>query len=225
MRQENLGRFSNYKKVDLADKYYLSYMPLFRDLSYAVSNYASGKLLDIGCGNKPYKEMFDDITEEYIGCDVVQSNMNMVDILCEATNIPLENNSFNTIFSTQVIEHVADHQQMIREAHRLLKHEGVFIVSGPLYWHIHEEPFDFFRFTKYGFQYILENNGFEVIEILANGGKWATFGQMVIHTFPHFLVKRKWFRKLNNYIFHRLDNKHYNDFNTMNYVVVARKRA
>lgn len=225
MRQENLGRFSNYKKVDLSDKYYLSYMPLFRDLSYAVSNYASGKLLDIGCGNKPYKEMFDDITEEYIGCDVVQSNMNMVDILCEATNIPLENSSFNTIFSTQVIEHVADHQQMIREAHRLLKDEGVFIVSGPLYWHIHEEPFDFFRFTKYGFQHILENNGFEVIEILANGGKWATFGQMVIHTFPHFLVKRKWFRKLNNYIFHRLDNKHYNDFNTMNYVVVARKRA
>ena len=225
MRQQNLGRFDNYKKVDLADKYYLSYMPLFRDLNYAISNYASGKLLDIGCGNKPYKEMFDDITEEYVGCDVVQSNMNKVDILCEATNIPLENETFNTIFSTQVIEHVADHQQMIREAQRLLKSEGVFIVSGPLYWHIHEEPYDFFRFTKYGFQHILENNGFEVVEILANGGKWATFGQMVIHTFPQFLVKRKWFRKLNNYIFHRLDNKHYNDFNTMNYVVVARKRV
>ena len=223
MREQNLDRFSNYKKVDLADIYYLSYMPLFRDLSYSANKYAKGSLLDIGCGNKPYEEMFNENIDKYTGCDVVQSSLNKVDILCEATNIPLKNNSFNTVFSTQVIEHVADHQEMIREAHRLLKDEGVFILSGPLYWHLHEEPYDFFRFTKHGFRFILEKNGFEILEILSNGGKWATFGQMVIHTFPHSLVKRKWFRKLNNYIFHKLDNKYLNDFNTMNYVVVAKK--
>jgi SAM-dependent methyltransferase len=224
MREQNLDRFSNYQKVDLADKYYLSYMPLFRDLNYAVTTYAKGKLLDIGCGNKPYEGMFDGKIDSYFGCDVVQSSLNKVDLICEATDIPVADESFETVFSTQVIEHVADHQQMIREAHRLLRNDGYFIVSGPMYWHLHEEPFDFFRFTKHGFRYILERNGFEIVEVLANGGKWATFGQMVIHTFPQFLVKRSSFRKLNNYFFHRLDQKHYNDFNTMNYVIVARKR-
>lgn len=223
MRQENLGRFSSYRQVDLADKYYLSYMPLFRDLSNSIDKYARGVLLDIGCGNKPYEDMFEGKIDKYIGCDVVQSSLKKVDILCEATSIPVESDSIDTVFSTQVIEHVADHSTMVKEAFRTLKTGGIFIVSGPMYWHLHEEPYDFFRFTKHGFRHVLEKNGFEVLEILANGGKWATFGQMVIHTFPHFLVKRKSFRKLNNYIFHKLDNKHYNDFNTMNYVVVARK--
>lgn len=223
MREQNLNRFSNYQAVDLADKYYLSYMPLFRDLNYTASTYAKGRLLDIGCGNKPYETMFESLTESYFGCDVIQSSLKKVDLICEATNIPLESESFDTVFSTQVIEHVADHQQMVREAYRLLKPGGHFIVSGPMYWHLHEEPYDFFRFTKHGFRYILEKNQFEVVEILANGGKWATFGQMLIHTFPHFLVKRRSFRKLVNRTFHRLDRNHYNDFNTMNYVVVARK--
>lgn len=222
MRKDNLNRFKDSTEVDLSNHYYLVYKPLIRDIIYAIDNYSKGRVLDIGCGNKPYQKLFNDKCEEYLGCDIVQSSEMCVDIICEATNIPQEDNSFDTIFCTQVIEHVSDHNKLIKEMHRLLKPNGYIILSGPMYWHLHEEPYDFFRFTKHGFRYILENQNFEVVNILANGGKWATFGQMVIHTFPNFLIKRKIFRKYSNMFFSYLDTKYYYDYNTMNYVVIAK---
>lgn len=225
MREEKLYRFSDYGKVDIADHYYLVYKPLIRDLDYSVKKYAVGRVLDIGCGNKPYEGMFQGISKEYVGCDVVQSDQNRVDVICLATEIPLPDSSFDTVFSTQVIEHVEDHQALVKEAYRLLKPGGHFIVSGPMYWHLHEEPYDYFRFTKHGFRYILEKNGFTVLEILSNGGKWALMGQVIIHTMPAGIVRLRFFRSFVNRIFSYLDKKYLNDFNTMNYVVVGKKEV
>lgn len=223
MRKENLNRFKDSTEIDISDHYYLVYQPLISDIIYAIDNYSKGRVLDIGCGNKPYKKLFSDKCDEYLGCDIVQSSEKCVNIICEATNIPQKDNSFDTIFCTQVIEHVDDHNKLINEMYRLLKPNGYVILSGPMYWHLHEEPHDFFRFTKYGFKYIFEKQGFEIVEILANGGKWATFGQMVIHTFPNFLIKRKLVRKFSNMFFSYLDTKYYYEYNTMNYVVIAKK--
>jgi SAM-dependent methyltransferase len=223
MRKDNLERFSNYRKVSLSNHYYLTYMPLIRDLSYAVNKYAWGNVFDIGCGNKPYEDMFKGKVDKYFGCDVVQSSMNKVDIICDSIDIPVESNSVETVFSTQVIEHVADHQQLVKEAYRILKKDGHFIVSGPMYWHLHEEPYDFFRFTKHGFRHILETNGFEVVEILANGGKWALLGQTIIHTIPRILVKITPIKIIHNWFFNKLDALFYDEYNTLNYVVIAKK--
>ena len=106
-----------------------------------------------------------------------------------------------------------------------------------MYWNLHEEPYDFFRFTKHGFRYILEKAGFEVCEIVSNGGAWATLGQVVNHTLEfrnpnaHKIARgiKYLFRKfrlfvLVNRVFSYLDAKDYNTINTMNYVVVARKK-
>ncbi|HTA26939.1 MAG TPA: class I SAM-dependent methyltransferase [Bacteroidia bacterium] len=223
MREEKQYRFSDYSKIDKADHYYLVYKPLIRDLEFAVKKYGGERVLDIGCGNKPYEGMFQGIAKEYVGCDVVQSDQSRVDVICEATKIPLPDSGFDTVFSTQVIEHVEDHQALVKEAFRLLKPGGHFIVSGPMYWHLHEEPYDFFRFTKHGFKYILEKNGFNVMEILSNGGKWALMGQVIIHTMPARLVGLRLYRIMVNRIFSYLDKKYFNDFNTMNYVVVGKK--
>lgn len=237
MRDEGVKRFADYKSVSIEDPYYLVYKPLFRDLIEMVDKYAKGRVLDIGCGNKPYEEMFHGKVSEYVGCDIVQSSLKKVDILCEATNIPLPSESFDTVFSTQTIEHVADHQQMINEAFRLLNRGGHIIISGPMYWHLHEEPYDYFRFTKYGFKHVLEKSGFEVVELCSNGGKWALCGQVIIHTlypdihdFKTFGSRlfRKVLNKMGgvafiNKVFNSLDNKRYNEINTTNYVVVGKK--
>jgi len=52
----------------------------------------------------------------------------------------------------------------------------MIILSAPIVWEHHELPYDFFRFTRYGMQYIFEKAGFEIVEIKANGGKWANAG-------------------------------------------------
>jgi SAM-dependent methyltransferase len=236
-RETNLSRLENVEKIDISHRDYLVYLSFHKDLYTAIQKYAKGKLLDIGCGNKPYEIWTTGKITEYVGCDVVQSSSNKVDVMCEANNIPLENNSFDTVLSTQVIEHVEDHQGLVNEAYRLLKQDGYFILSGPMYWNLHEEPHDFFRFTKYGFKYILEKAGFEVCEIVSNGGAWATLGQVINHTFEFRNNKankvakgiKYLFRKLKLYVlvnkvFCYLDAKDFNTVNTMNYVVVARKK-
>lgn len=235
-RAENIGRLENVEKINISNINYLHYMSFHQELDAAIQKCASGKLLDIGCGNKPYEVWFEGKISEYIGCDIVQSSSNKVDVLCEANNIPLESNSYDTLISTQAIEHIEDYQGMVNEAYRLLKINGYFILSGPFYWHLHEEPYDFFRFSKHGFRYILEKSGFEIIEINANGGAWATLGLMINHTFSFNNPKankvtkglKYFFRKLKlhitvNKIFSYLDKKDYNTINTINYVVVARK--
>jgi len=235
-REINLSRLENVAKIDVSHVDYLVYLSFHKDLHNAIQKYAKGKLLDIGCGNKPYEIWTKSKVAEYIGCDVVQSSSNKVDVLCLANNIPLESNSFDTVLSTQVIEHVEDHQGLVNEAYRLLKPNGYIILSGPMYWNLHEEPYDFFRFTKHGFKYIIEKAGFEVCEIVSNGGAWATLGQVVNHTLQfknsdaNKVAKglKYLFRKLRifilvNRVFAYLDKKDFNPINTMNYVVVARK--
>jgi SAM-dependent methyltransferase len=233
-REKNLSRLSSVD-VKNTNVYFLHYVSYHRELKKAIQKYASGEVLDIGCGNKPYEKWFEGLITKYVGCDIIQSNLNKVDILSPANNIPIENQKFDTIISTQTIEHVEDHQGLINEAFRLLKPGGYFIVSGPLYWPLHEEPYDFFRFTKHGFRYIMEKSGFEIIEINSNGGKWATAGQALIHAFERstsnrFLYKVLIFlyhkfkgRKLINYLFLKLDNEIYDESNTMNYVIICQK--
>lgn len=235
-REKNISRLENVQEINSSNINYLVYLSFHRDLFNAIQKYAKGKLLDIGCGNKPYEKWFEGKISEYIGCDVVQSSANKVNVICEANKIPLDNTSFNTVLSTQVIEHVEDHQGLVDEAYRLLNPNGYFILSGPFYWYFHEEPYDFFRFTKHGFKYILEKSGFEIVEIIENGGAWANLGQVVNHTFnfsnPNankvakgikYLFRKLKLHILVNKIFAYLDKKDFNPINPINYVIVAKK--
>jgi len=236
MRAKNLNRL-NSTAIKTDDPYYLHYKFYHKDLFDAFHKFATGSLLDIGCGNKPYEKELKNKISKYIGVDIIQSSDNKVDYLCPANNIPLEDCFFDTIISTQTIEHVEDHQGLINEAFRLLRPNGTFIISGPMYWPLHEEPYDFFRFTKYGFQYILEKAGFEIIDIKSNGGKWAVAGQALIHAlYPGIYnikgLKGKIMRtilrltggiKTINRVFLNLDNESMDYSNTMNYVIVAKK--
>ncbi|MES2062137.1 MAG: class I SAM-dependent methyltransferase [Bacteroidota bacterium] len=236
MRETNIGRLKN-TTINKDNLNYLHYSSFHKHLFKAISTFANGKLLDIGCGNKPYKSLLDTHITEYIGCDIVQSSENCVDVLCPANNIPIADEIFDTVISTQTIEHVEDHQGLINEAYRLLAPGGKLILSGPMYWPLHEEPYDFFRFTKHGFRYILEKAGFELISIESNGGKWSVVGQAFLHAlYPQVFnikgVKGKVIRgfikliggvKTINGFFEKLDNKAIDYTNTMNYVIVSKK--
>lgn len=220
-REEGIKRLSNIN-IPTSHPYYITYFFLLRSLKRAAQTYGKGRMLDIGCGNKPYNIFFREYITEHIGCDIVQSSEKSVDVVCEATNIPLPDNSFDTILCTQVIEHVADHNKLIAEAYRLLKPGGNLILTGPMYWPLHEEPYDFFRFTKHGFQFIFEKSGFKVLEIRENGGKWSVLGQMFCLTIATFWGRRHVIRLINNISLY-LDRKHFNTVSTLNYLVVGGK--
>jgi SAM-dependent methyltransferase len=236
-RDENIERLSSTialkSRRDFMTVYFIT-----KELKYVIAKYAKGKLLDVGCGNKPYELLFSGIIESYIGCDVIQSDKQKVDVICEANYLKFNDNMFSSVFSTQVIEHVDATDTMLKEIHRVLEPGGVFILSGPFVWELHEEPYDFFRFTKYGFKAILERNNFELLELKPTGGKWAAITQMNLNIwYSAFMNGKGLFPKLFKVFFLHfggtwlvnslglwMDRKWFDELLTLNYVVVARKR-
>lgn len=137
------------------------------------SKYARGNLLDIGCGEKPYYEIFKNKVASYIGLDLKGG-----DIVGSALKLPFPDEHFTTVFSSQVIEHVEYPFLMMDEAARVLKKGGYFILTAPLFWCLHEEPNDFFRFTKYGLALMSKSAGLKVIYIRGKGNWLSTVGQL-----------------------------------------------
>lgn len=152
-------------------------------LEKAVRLYASGRLLDIGCATKPYKEMFEPFILEHIGLDHQGTihDRQEIDIYGNATNIPQDDNSYDTIFCGAVLEHLEEPGKAISEMNRVLKQNGIVILTAPLFWHLHEEPRDFYRYTKYGLKYLFEKNGFEIVELKALSGFCVTFLQELVY--------------------------------------------
>jgi SAM-dependent methyltransferase len=209
-------------ELSLDDPYYLHYRSLFSDLRDA-AGYAHGVLLDIGCGNKPYERFFEGQVSHHVGCDLVQSSKGRADVICPATELAFKDGSYDTVLLTQVVEHVADHRELLREAFRVLRPGGVLILSGPMYWPLHGEPYDYFRFTEHGFRFLLKTVGLEEIKIVNNGGKWALCGQMLVHTIRNTRLPYRFSVRWINRIFSYLDDRSPTRDDTMNYVVIARK--
>ena len=169
-------------------KNWLVYKIADKVLNVAIQKYSKGKLLDIGCGEKPYKNMVKPYVTEYIGLDYENTlhDKSKIDLFGTAYNIPIENGYFDTVLCTAVLEHLEEPNKAIKEAHRILKSGGYAIYSVPLFWHLHEEPRDFYRYTKYGLRYLFEKNGFEIVELKPLSGFWVTFGQELVYYLYRF---------------------------------------
>lgn len=140
-------------------------------LRVEISNYADhiyGRVLDFGCGSKPYENLFSRATH-YVGVDFLSSGhdhqSSKVDVFWDGEHLPFSDSSFDSCVSTEVLEHVADTDLALRELHRVLVPGGNLLVSTPFFFREHEVPHDFYRFTSYGLKAVLERNGFEVVSV------------------------------------------------------------
>jgi len=135
-------------------------------------NYFKGKLLDLGCGEKPYSLIYDEFIEESVGIDVPNSphSLDPTFIPARAEALPFHENTFDTVLCTEVLEHVDDFLKTLYEIHRVLKHRGKFILSIPFIYPLHEPPNDNLRFTYFGIFHSLEKVGFKILIIKARGG-------------------------------------------------------
>jgi SAM-dependent methyltransferase len=147
------------------------------------SQYLNGRLIDIGCGEKPYAKILSSHIKEHVGVDHEASihSKSKVDLFGTAYQIPIEDCTFDSAICTAVLEHLEEPELALRECHRVLKPGGVAIYSVPFIWHLHEQPRDFYRFSKYGLEYLFNKVDFEIIEIHALSGFWVTFGQLLVY--------------------------------------------
>ena len=155
---------------------------------------AKGRLLDIGCGRKPYESLFSNVSE-YIGVDIQDSGHNhsnsKVDVYYDGKNLPFNDSSFSNVVSFEVIEHVFDISSFLDEVNRVLKPNGTFLISVPFAWDEHEAPYDFARYTSFGMKDILKKHGFEVRHCIKTTTYFLAIAQMFIAYGYQHLIPRK----------------------------------
>ena len=148
-----------------------------REIRAEAERYFSGRLLDVGCGSKSKQLLVGDLVDEYVGLDHADTlhDLAQADLIGTAYDIPVPDASFDSALCTAVLEHLEDPHAALLEAARVLKPGGYALYTAPLYWHLHEEPRDFFRYTRYGLQHLFTVAGWEVIHIVPMSGFWGTF--------------------------------------------------
>ncbi len=146
-------------------------------------HFLSGKLLDFGCGSKPYKPIFTEVNE-YIGLDFYNEghphNEEEIEYFYDGKHIPFENNTFDCILSTEVFEHIFNLDELLAELNRVLKPDGTILITCPFVYLIHEVPFDYARYTEYALRHLLEKNGFEIIKYDKKGNYIETICQQTL---------------------------------------------
>jgi SAM-dependent methyltransferase len=131
----------------------------------SLSTFVGGKTLDIGCGQKPYEKLYS--SSEYIGLEI-DSSVNRAnkkaDCFYDGKNFPFADQSFDSIIVNQVLEHVFDPAQFLTEIRRVIKDEGIILLTVPFVWDEHEQPFDYARYSSFGLKHLLNAHGFEILE-------------------------------------------------------------
>jgi SAM-dependent methyltransferase len=139
-----------------------------RGLYKNINNFSKeikGSILDVGCGRKPYRDIFK--VDSYIGMDLENeghdhSNEN-IDVYYDGIRFPFEENTFDAIFTSQVFEHVFNPGIFLKEIHKVLKSGGKLLLTVPFVWDEHEQPNDYARYSSFGLKHVIEINGFKII--------------------------------------------------------------
>jgi SAM-dependent methyltransferase len=178
------------RTVSLLDPHYLVHRYLWRNLETAVRNAKlagpppPSVVLDIGCGNKPYADLFSDSLHIGLNDSIEDARP---DIVGDATNLPIAPRTVDLVLCTQVLEHVRAPWKLVSECFRVLRPGGWLVLSAPFYWPLHEEPHDYFRFTRYGLEAMLRQAGFMPYQMQADGGDYARLCLSLIQSLPRAL--------------------------------------
>jgi len=174
----------NLFRISIRNPYFLIKRGLLLRIR-ANAHFLSGRLLDFGCGSKPYKQEFQHCSE-YIGIDYENPGHDhsneQIDVFYDGKNIPFPSDSFDSVFSSEVLEHVFDVHYTLNEIARVLKPGGRLLLTCPFVWPIHEEPFDFGRYTPFALRHLLQKSGFTIIHFEKVGNSKQTLRQLkIIH--------------------------------------------
>lgn len=144
-----------------------------------------GALLDMGCGKMPYRQLISENSSitEYVGLDIESAieydEQVKPDYTWDGVKMPFNDESFQCVIATEVLEHCPFPDITLNEAWRVLKPGGLFFFTTPFFWNLHEIPHDEYRFTPYSLARHLKNSGFSEIEIKASGGWHTSLAQML----------------------------------------------
>jgi SAM-dependent methyltransferase len=163
-----------------------------------------GDLLDVGCGRKPYKKLFN--VSSYTGMDIENPGHSHqgedIDVFYDGKTFPFQDNAFDSILCNQVLEHVFNPESFLKEINRVLKPGGKILLSVPFVWDEHEQPFDYARYSTFGLNHLFNNAGLEIVKhkkTVNNMG--VVFQLMAVYIYKLIVSKSGVLNMLTNIIF------------------------
>jgi SAM-dependent methyltransferase len=198
----------------------------------SIAHLARGRTLDIGCGEQPMRPVFAGRLSSIVGLDHPRTlhPEDQVQVFGTALSLPFREESFDTAFCFQVLEHVPEPLELLREARRVLRVGGTLILTAPHIWNVHEIPHDYFRYTQFGLEHLFRKAGLKVIEVRPMAGYFVTAGTRLCYFLAHFdhwglsiLVRPLYF--LVQAISLLMDRIYCDTTETWNYLAVGRRTA
>ena len=146
------------------------------------------RVLDVGCGPKPYYPFFAERASEYVGVDVVDNPA--AELRGSVESLPVEDGSFDLVLCTQVLEHCDDPAQAVRELRRVTAPGGRVLASTHGVQVYHPSPQDYWRWTHAGLQRLFsERSDWESVEVTPGAGT-ATCLAMLLGTYTEIALRR-----------------------------------
>jgi ubiquinone/menaquinone biosynthesis C-methylase UbiE len=187
-----LARLNAWRKRSPLSPYWLDWRTLRGAIERLAPN-ARGVMLDVGCSERPYGALFAPHVSRYVGLDyppalldkqpelweILDRAKRSVDIFGDGRRLPFADASFDTVLSTEVLEHVLTPREVLAEMARVLKPEDRLLISVPFLQPLHEMPSDYYRFTPFSLRKLVEATGLEVESVEARGNFASALGSLV----------------------------------------------
>ena len=146
------------------------------------------RILDVGCGVKPYYPFFASVASEYIGVDVVENPV--AELLGPVEALPVEDASFDVVLCTQVLEHADDPAQAVRELRRVTRPGGRVLASTHGVQVYHPSPVDYWRWTHEGLRKLFADNAEWSQLSVAPAAGTASALAMLLGTYVEIALRR-----------------------------------
>ncbi len=158
---------------------------------------SGSRILDVGAGSVKYKKYFQDcvyMTQDFKQYKDPQGKFQygIIDYISDIIHIPVQENSFDVIICTEVLEHIPRPDLAIKEFSRILKLEGKLYITAPLVSGIHQSPYHYYGgFSKFWYFKYLSKYGFGEISVMPKKFFFAFYAQETLRALIYFAKSKK----------------------------------
>jgi SAM-dependent methyltransferase len=154
----------------------------------------NGRVLDAGCGQNRFRDQFKHCF--FVGYDRgigdQRWDYSTVDVAGDLHQLAFRDECMDGVLCLVVLEHVADPDRVVAELARVLKKGGVMLLVVPMLWEIHQQPHDYFRFTKFGIQHLVEKQNLTVRNVTPLGGFFTVMARRCVNSLAFFQKSWRW---------------------------------